>query len=168
MPLDQNHLSLIMDLVAHEEMTIESATKAIARLAEHSYAIDTSEEARFTRLYKEDLAPYTIDNYHRPWSREDVELLLKMRRSGADFAKIARRLKRTERGIRSRWAFENLLEREANRDTALPNAAEVIDKCFEELLDDRPQDSASWYVDARKDANQISPPHQEQKKEMLD
>jgi hypothetical protein len=159
-----------MDLVAHDEMTIETATKAIARLAEHSYAIDTSEEARFTRLYKEDMAPYTIDNYHRPWSREDVELLLKMRRSGADFPKIARRLKRTERGIRSRWAFENLLEREANRNTALPNATEVIDQCCDELLEERPAGFASWYVPARENhpSKVESSPPLEQKKEMLD
>jgi hypothetical protein len=115
MPLDQNHLSLIMDLVAHDEMTIETATKAIARLAEHAYTIDTSDEARFTKLYREDMGGYRIDNYHRPWSQEDIQLLLKMRRAGTDFSKIARRLKRTERGIRSRWAFELMLEREASR-----------------------------------------------------
>jgi len=163
MPIDQTHLSLIMDLVAHDEMTIETATKAIARLAEHAYTIDTSDEARFNKLYREDMAPYTIDNYHRPWSREDVELLLKMRRSGSDFPKIARRLKRTERGIRSRWAFENLLAREANRNTALPNAAEIIEKCFDEPLDERPDEARvateAWFR---------LPPHQEQTKEMLD
>ena len=149
MPLDQTHLSLIMDLVAHEEMSLETATKAIARLAEHAYTIDTSEEARFQKLYREDLASYTIDNYHRPWSKEDVETLMKMRRSGADFAKIARRLKRTERGIRSRWAFENLLEREANRDTALAVAADVIEQCCDELLNERPDKttvvSEAWF-----------------------
>ena len=149
MPLDQTHLSLIMDLVAHEEMTLETATKAIARLAEHAYTIDTSEEARFQKLYREDLASYTIDNYHRPWSKEDVETLMKMRRSGADFAKIARRLKRTERGIRSRWAFENLLEREANRNTALPVADQVIEQCCDELLDEKPAGFWSWYEPAR-------------------
>lgn len=138
-----------MDLVAHEEMTLETATKAIARLAEHAYTIDTSDEARFQKLYREDLASYTIDNYHRPWSKEDVEILMKMRRSGADFAKIARRLKRTERGIRSRWAFENLLEREANRDTALPVAADVIDQCCNELLDEKPAGFWSWYEPPR-------------------
>ena len=149
MPLDQNHLSLIMDLVAHEEMSLETATKAIARLAEHAYTIDTGEEARFQKLYREDLASYTIDNYHRPWSKEDVELLIKMRRSGSDFAKIARRLKRTERGIRSRWAFENLLEREANRNTALPVAEDVIDQCCDELLDEKPAGFWSVYEPAR-------------------
>lgn len=149
MPLDQSHLSLIMDLVAHEEMTLETATKAIARLAEHAYTIDTSEEARFQKLYREDLASYTIDNYHRPWSKEDVEILMKMRRSGDDFSKIARRLKRTERGIRSRWAFENLLEREANRNTALPVAQDVIDQCCDELLEEKPADFWSWYEPAR-------------------
>jgi hypothetical protein len=138
-----------MDLVAHEEMTLETATKAIARLAEHAYTIDTSEEARFQKLYREDLASYTIDNYHRPWSKEDVEILMKMRRSGDDFSKIARRLKRTERGIRSRWAFENLLEREANRNTALPVAQDVIDQCCDELLDEKPAGLSSVYEPAR-------------------
>ena len=98
-------------------MTSEKATAAIARMAAHQHIIDHGEEARFTALYREDMAPFTIDNYHRPWLPEDVQLLISMRKAGTDFAKIARRLKRTERGIRSRWAFEMLLEREANRAT---------------------------------------------------
>jgi len=144
MPLDQNHLSLIMDLVAHEEMTVETATKAIARLAEHARIIDSSEEARFQALYREDMSGYRIDNYHRHWSAEDVHLLKKMRRNGEEFSKIARRLKRTERGIRSRWAFELMLEREANRETALPVVAEVIDQCCDELLEKA--EGWAWYV----------------------
>jgi hypothetical protein len=95
-----------------------------------------------------------------------------MRRSGADFSKIARRLKRTERGIRSRWAFENLLEREALRNTALPNAAEVIEKCFEELLDERPAGFASWYEPARENhpskVETSTSATQDDRKEMLD
>jgi len=145
MPLDQTHLSLIMDLVAHEEMTIETATKAIARLAEHARIIDSSEEARFQALYREDMSGHRIDNYHRPWSAEDVHLLKKMRRNGEEFSKIARRLKRTERGIRSRWAFELMLEREQDRNTSLPSAAQVIDQAYDELLDE-PANDGAWFV----------------------
>jgi len=156
MPMDETHLSVILDLLKNGEMTSEKATTAIARMAEHQHVIDHGEEARFKSLYREDMAPFTIDNYHRPWLAEDVQLLVTMRKAGTDFAKIARKLKRTERGIRSRWAFEMLLEREANRSTALPVAAEVIDKCFEELLDKRPDEapavSGAWYV---------PPPHSE-------
>ena len=117
MPMDETHLSVILDLLKNGEMTSEKATAAIARMAAHQHIIDHGEEARFTALYREDMAPFTIDNYHRPWLPEDVQLLISMRKAGTDFAKIARRLKRTERGIRSRWAFEMLVEREANRAT---------------------------------------------------
>jgi hypothetical protein len=120
MPLNETHLSVILDLLKNEEITCEKATAAIARMAEHQHIIDHGEEARFEKLYREDMAPFTIDNYHRPWLPEDVQLLVSMRKAGTDFAKIARRLKRTERGIRSRWAFEMLLEREANRVTPPP------------------------------------------------
>jgi len=172
LPLDQNHLSLIMDLVANDEMNVEAATKAIARLAEHARVIDSSDEARFRDLYREDMGGYRIDNYHRPWSQEDIQLLLKMRRAGTDFSKIARRLKRTERGVRSRWAFELMLEREANRNTSLPAATEVIEKCFEELVDERPAGFASWYVPARENhpskVESSTSTSQDERKEMLD
>ena len=118
--MDETHLSVILDLLKNGEMTCEKATAAIARMAEHQHIIDHGEEARFKNLYREDMAPFTIDNYHRPWLPEDVQLLVSMRKAGTEFAKIARRLKRTERGIRSRWAFEMLLEREANRVTSFP------------------------------------------------
>lgn len=138
--MDETHLSVILDLLKNGEMTSEKATAAIARMAQHQHVIDHGEEARFTALYREDMAPFTIDNYHRPWLPEDVQLLINMRKAGTEFSKIARRLKRTERGIRSRWAFEMLLEREANRATALPVASEVIEKCYDELLDEQPKD----------------------------
>ena len=125
MPMDETHLSVILDLLMNGEMTCEKATAAIARMAEHQHVIDHGEEARFANLYREDMAPFTIDNYHRPWLPEDVQLLVSMRKAGTDFAKIARRLKRTERGIRSRWAFEMMLEREANRVTSAPPPAEL-------------------------------------------
>jgi hypothetical protein len=130
-------------------MTSEKATAAIARMAEHQHIIDHGEEARFKSLYREDMAPFTIDNYHRPWLVEDVQMLISMRKAGTDFAKIARKLKRTERGIRSRWAFEMLLEREANRSTALPVASEVIAECCDELLEEKPVGQFSWYEPAR-------------------
>jgi len=123
--MDETHLSVILDLLKNGEMTSEKATAAIARMAEHTYLIDSGEEARFEKIYREDMAPYSINNYHRPWSVEDVQLLITLRKNGTDFAKIARRLKRTERGIRSRWAFEMLLEREANRVTSPPPPAEL-------------------------------------------
>jgi hypothetical protein len=149
MAMDETHLSVILDLLKNGEMTSEKATAAIARMAEHQHIIDHGEEARFKNLYREDMAPFTIDNYHRPWLVEDVQLLINMRKAGTDFAKIARKLKRTERGIRSRWAFEMLLEREANRATALPVAAGVIAECFEELQDERPAVLWSWYEPPR-------------------
>ena len=149
MPMDETHLSVILDLLKNGEMTSEKATAAIARMAEHQHIIDHGEEARFKNLYREDMAPFTIDNYHRPWLVEDVQLLINMRKAGTDFAKIARKLKRTERGIRSRWAFEMLLEREANRATALPVAFEVIAECCGELLEEKPVGQFSWYEPAR-------------------
>jgi hypothetical protein len=147
--MDETHLSVILDLLKNGEMTSEKATAAIARMAEHQHIIDHGEEARFKSLYREDMAPFTIDNYHRPWSPEDVQLLKTMRKSGTAFDKIARRLKRTERGIRSRWAFEMLLERESNRATSLPVASEVIADCCEELLEEKPAGFWSWYEPAR-------------------
>jgi len=146
MPMDETHLSVILDLLKNGEMTTDKATAAIARMAEHQHVIDHGEEARFKSLYLEDMSPFTIDNYHRPWLVEDVQLLVTMRKAGTDFAKIARKLKRTERGIRSRWAFEMMLEREANRITALPVASQVIDQCCEELLNEQPADFSGWYV----------------------
>lgn len=160
--MDETHLSVILDLLKNGEMTSEKATAAIARMAEHQHIIDHGEEARFQNLYREDMAPFTIDNYHRPWLTEDVQLLVTMRKAGTDFAKIARKLKRTERGIRSRWAFEMLLEREANRSTALPVAVEVIDQCCDELLEKA--EGWAWYQPPRENhPNHVSysPPHTE-------
>ena len=120
MPLDQTHLSLIMDLVANDEMDVEAATKAISRLAEHARVIDSRDEARFRALYSEQAHGEYVSNYHLPWTPQDVQTLKKMRRSGAEFDAIARRLKRTIRGVRSRWAFELMLEREAERNSPPP------------------------------------------------
>ena len=130
MPLDQTHLSLIMDLVANDEMNVEAATKAIARLAEHARVIDSSDEARFKQLYREQGSGEYVSNYHLPWTPQDVQTLKKMRRSGAEFDAIARRLKRTHRGVRSRWAFELMLEREAAR-----NSPSSDDEQQKEMLD---------------------------------
>ena len=114
MPMDESHLSVILDLLKNGELEPSKATAAIRRMAEHSFAVDSSDEERFKNLYKEDLTNhYYAENYHRPWVEADIEQLKLMRRAGKEFNQIARRLKRTERGVRSRWAFETMLEREA-------------------------------------------------------
>jgi len=144
-----------MDLVANDEMNVEAATKAIARLAEHAHVIDSSDEARFQAIYSEQAHGEYVSNYHLPWTPQDVQSLKKMRRSGAEFDAIARRLKRTIRGVRSRWAFELMLEREANRATALPVAAEVIVQYCDELL--KKPEGWAWYKPAReKHPNHVS------------
>lgn len=112
---NEMHLSVILDLLKNGEINLDQATTAIARLAEQKYLMDSGDEARFQQLYREAGTSDYISNYHLPWTKEDIATLKKMRREGAKFDQIGRRLKRTERGVRSRWAFEILLEREAER-----------------------------------------------------
>jgi hypothetical protein len=113
--MDETHLSVILDLLKNGELTETKATAAIRRMAEHTFAVDSGDEARFAKVYHETIEPGYRENYHRPWSPDDIQLLKTMRRSGSDFDQIARRLKRSNRGVRSRWAFETMLEREAGR-----------------------------------------------------
>jgi hypothetical protein len=118
--MDETHLSVILDLLKNGELDETKATAAIRRMAEHAFSVDSSDEARFARVYHETIEPGYRENYHRPWTPDDIQLLKTMRRCGSDFDQIARRLKRSNRGVRSRWAFEQMLEKENARQTPPP------------------------------------------------
>jgi hypothetical protein len=119
--MNETHLAVILDLLKNGEIDETKATAAIRRMAEHQYLIDTTDENKFRQLLAQVDPTGLRENHHYQWSKEDIATLIQLRKSGVGFEEIGRKLKRTTRGVRSRWAFEQLVEKQ-NRLNSPPSS----------------------------------------------
>lgn len=118
MGLDSEHVAFILDLMKNDEMTAAQGCAAIKRLADHAYLIDATDEGKFRQLMQQVDPNGYRENYHLQWTKEDIFTLVSLRRSGMDFDQIARKLKRSTRGVKSRWTYEQMAQRQRQMDDA--------------------------------------------------